>query len=213
MKKYILCAGALAFLPTMAHAQDTGSFSGFYAGVQGGIDNFEVQVDVDLGVLDPAYAGETAYFDGLSGNGVGGDVFLGYQRAFGDTFFGIEGFGGLKSASVSAGVGDFEGEVEARETYGAAVRFGAKVSNSTALYARVGWVNTRFETTGTDGVDVYSEDETEDAIQFGGGIETMIGRKLSLRAEYLYEDYGSAGLGDGVSVENGVFRAGLTQRF
>ena len=58
-----------------------------------------------------------------------------------------------------------------------------------------------------------SESETEDGFQYGVGLESMIGSKLALRAEYVINDYGSAGLGEGVSLDNGSFRAGLTFRY
>jgi hypothetical protein len=40
-----------------------------------------------------------------------------------------------------------------------------------------------------------------------------IATNVSLRAEYIVSDYGSAGLGHGVSLDNGTFRAGLGFQF
>lgn len=218
MKKYIALAAVLLAVPGAAQAQDEAApFQGFYAGVEGGFDNFELGADLDLGDFDPGLAGTSVALDGLSADGVAGGVFAGYQIGFGGGFLAIEGFARLSSAdmelSVSDGVDTVSIMAEARESYGAAARVGMKVARSTGVYGRVGWINTKFKTTLDDSVDVLTASETEDAIQFGAGIETMVGPRTSIRAEYVRADYGEAGLGDGVSLDSGSFNAGLAFRF
>lgn len=212
-KLFIASISTLAFSST-AYADP---FSGFYIGAEGGMDNYELSADLDLGDFDPAFDGTSATLDGLSGDGVMGNLFAGYQYPIGGGFVSIEGFVGLSDASMKASVTDGVDTVsiktEARESYGVAARLGLRVNQSTGLYARVGWLNTKFKVTASDGVDSLSDSETEDAIQYGAGLETMVAEKVALRFEYLLTDYGEAGLGSGISLNNNGFRAGISYRF
>lgn len=219
MKKMVLGAALAMSFAGVAHAEESsqGGWSGVYVGAEGGVDNYELSASGDLGDIDPTLAGLDASFDGISGDGIAGSIFAGYHMNFGGGFVALEGFVGYSDASmgvsVSDGVDTISLTAKARESYGVAGRIGAKVSRGTAVYARGGWVNTNFKTTLSDGVDTFSISETEDGFQYGGGLETMIGPKIALRAEYVISDYGSAGLGDGVSLDNGSFKAGLTVRY
>ncbi|MDZ4308264.1 outer membrane protein [Allopontixanthobacter sp.] len=214
MKNAVILAPIALLLPSIGHAQ---SDAVLYVGVEGGVDNYELNAEGDLGIFDPSLAGTTASFDGLSGNGATGKIYAGYQVPFNGGFGALEAFGGYSGASISAslsdGVDTYSAKIQARESYGVAARAGVKVSNSSAVYARLGWVNTRFKGTIDDSVDVFTDSSNEDAIQYGAGLDTMIGPKTSLRAEYVISDYGDAGLGSGVSLKNGAFHAGLSFRF
>ncbi|WP_428028499.1 outer membrane protein [Altererythrobacter sp.] len=219
MKKMVFGAALLLSFPAAAQAQDDadGAWSGIYFGAEAGVDNYELSAKGDLGLVDPALAGLEASFDGLSGDGVAGGIYAGYNMGFGGGFVAVEGFAGLSDASMgvsaSDGVDTLSVTAKARESYGVAGRIGAKLSRSTVIYARGGWVNTRFKVSASDGVDTFSESETEDGFQYGGGLESMIGPKMSIRAEYVISDYGSAGLGQGISLDNGSFRAGISFRY
>lgn len=219
MKKVVLGAALAVSFSGVAQAQDSSqsNWSGLYFGVEAGVDNYELSAEGDLGDVDPALAGIDASFDGLSGNGIAGSLYAGYQMNYGGGFIALEGFAGLSDASMGISATDSVDTVsltaEAKESYGVAGRLGAKVSRSSAVYVRGGWINTKFKTTLNDGIDTYSVSETEDGFQYGAGMETMVGRKMSLRAEYVISDYGSAGLGQGISLDNGSFRAGLSVRY
>ena len=219
MKKVVLGAALAVSFSGVAHAQDgiDGGWSGLYFGAEAGVDNYELSASGDLGAIDPALTGIDASLDGLSGNGVAGSVYAGYHANFGGGFAAVEGFVGLSDASmglsVSDGVDTISVSARAKESYGVAARVGAKLGRSAAVYARGGWVNTRFKVSASDGVDTFSDSETEDGFQYGGGLEVMVAPKMSMRAEYVISDYGSAGLGDGVSLDNGSFKAGLTFRY
>jgi outer membrane immunogenic protein len=216
MKKYLLVAAAAVLFPISAHAQDV-PFQGLYFGAEAGIDSYELSADVDLGDFDSDFDGVTAEFDGLSGNGIAGGVYAGYQVPMGGSFVAVEAFGRLSDAGMKASFSDGTDtgflKAEAKESYGAAARFGVELGARSAIYARVGWINTKFRVTASDGTDTVSESETEDGVQYGGGLETAIGPRTSIRAEYVVSDYGQAGLGDGVSLENGAFSAGITFRY
>ncbi|QKG71952.1 outer membrane protein [Erythrobacter mangrovi] len=214
MKKMLLGAALAVACPSVAHAQDgsEGAWSGFYFGAEAGVDNYELSADTDI-----ADTGFDASFDGISGDGVAGGVFAGYHMGFTGGFLAVEGFAGLSDASMGASISDgvdtFSLTAKAKESYGIAARLGAKVSRSTAVYVRGGWINTKFKVTLSDGVDTLSESETEDGFQYGAGMETMVGANIALRAEYVISDYSGAGLGDGVSLDNGSFRAGISLRY
>lgn len=213
MKKLLPLALAAVLVAPAAHAE---GFQGLYAGVEGGFDNYEVKVDdIDISYLTGFES--TGSFDGLSGNGAMGGVFAGYHLGgSGSTFFAVEGFAQLSDASMSIsatdGVDTISASIRAKESFGVAAKAGVKVNNATGLYARVGWLSTNFETKINDGVDTYKESETEDAIQYGAGLETMVSDNISLRAEYLMADYGDQGI-DGLSIDNNNFKAGLAFRF
>lgn len=219
MKKMVLGVALAMSCAGVAHAEESseGGWSGIYFGAEAGVDHYELSASGDLGVIDPTLAGIDASFDGLSGDGVAGSIYAGYHMNFGGGFVAVEGFAGYSDAGIryseSDGVDTFSLSARARESYGLAGRIGAKVSRGTAIYARGGWVNTNFKVSASDGVDTVSDNSTEDGFQYGGGLETMIGAKIALRAEYVVSDYGSAGLGDGIGLDNGSFKAGLTVRY
>lgn len=211
--KYLLpLAAAAAIVASPAHAE---GFQGLYAGVEAGFDNYEVKVD-DVDISDLTGFESTGSFDGLSGNGVMGGIFAGYHLGSGSTFVAIEGFAQFSDASMSIsatdGVDTIGASISAKESFGAAARLGVKVNNATGVYARVGWLSTNFEAKLNDGVDTYTENEYEDAIQYGLGLETMLAEKVSLRAEYLRASYGDQGI-EGLSIDNDNFKAGLAVRF
>lgn len=203
---------AVCLSASAAHAE---GFQGFYAGLEGGYDGYEVKVD-DIDISDVAGFPATASFDGLSGNGAVGGVFAGYHLGGRTTFVAIEGFAQFSGASVGVsatdGVDTVGLKVEAKESFGAAARLGMKVNQATGVYARIGWLTTKFEGTLDDGVDIYSDSTNEDAIQYGVGLETMVSDQVSLRSEYLRASYGDQGV-DGLSIDNNSFKAGLAVRF
>lgn len=212
MKYIVPLALAAAVVASPAQAE---GFQGLYAGVEGGFDNYEVKVD-DVDITDLVGIDATGSFDGLSGNGVMGGLFAGYHLGSGNTFVAIEGFAQFSDASMSIsatdGIDTIGASISAKESFGVAARLGVKVNNATGVYGRVGWLSTNFESKLNDGFDTYTENEYEDAIQYGVGLETMVSEKVSLRAEYLMASYGDQGI-DGLSIDNNNFKAGLAVRF
>ncbi|WP_066561323.1 outer membrane protein [Croceicoccus bisphenolivorans] len=211
--KYVataLLASALFAVPAQAQ-----SFQGLYAGVEGGFDNYEVKVE-DIDLYDVVGIDATGTLDGLSGNGAMGGLFAGYHLGGRNTFVAVEGFAQLSDASVEIsatdGVDTIGLAVKAKESFGVAARLGMKVNPSTGVYARIGWLSTNFEATLNDGIETYKDSESEDAIQYGLGLETMVAEKVSLRAEYVISSYGDQGI-DGLSIDNNNFKAGLAYRF
>ncbi len=212
MKKFAIAGAAVALLavPAAANAE---TFNGPFVGVQISRDAYEVKaegVQVDESV--------EANFDGLSGNGIGGGLYAGYDLALGSTVFvGVEGNANLSGASISASATDGTDavqllKVQAKESFGLSGRLGAMVSDDAGLYARLGWQSTKFKVSGEafDG----SASTTQDAFVYGAGLETRLTPVASLRVEFLIEDYGSAGIDlGGVRVDNNKLNAGFSYRF
>ena len=194
MRSFILPLAAIGALSaaTPALAQPV---AGPYVGVQVGLDNYELQ-DADVFV-----AGDK--FDGFSGNGAVGGVYAGYDIPLGDTLFaGVEVNASLSGAKMAYDDTVDSLTLKAKETFGASARLGAMLNNSTALYAKAGWANTKFKAN----LNGFTDSDDEDALVLGGGIETRIGANTSLRLEYNYADYDDY-------LKNNQIKAGVAFRF
>ncbi len=191
MRKFVLALAASAAFATPAMAEP---FSGPYVGAEVGLDNYEGQGD-DL-IAD----GDS--FDGISGNGVVGGVFAGYDFAIGGGFVGIEGKASLSDAEASYDDGVDSLSIRAKESFGATVRGGFMVNDNTGLYARVGWVNTKFKVA----IDDVSASDNDDGLVLGAGLETRVGGNASLRLEYVRSDYSDF-------IKNNAVVAGVAYRF
>ena len=217
MKKVcaILAAASAAF---SAQAALAAPLSGPYFGVQVGHDAFEVKAKgANIG-------GDTVTADGLSGNGGSGAIFAGYDLALGTAgFVGVEaGFdysGAAVSLAATSGGSTLSASIKARETYGIAARLGLNVASGTGLYAKLGYANTRFKTSAAlTGSGSFFDSRAKGAFIYGGGIETGLADKLSIRGEFTVSDYGSAGLNDelgtnGIKVGNSKTTVGIAYRF
>ena len=111
------------------------------------------------------------------------------------------------------------GAVKARETYSIAARLGLKAGHSTGIYAKLGYASTRFKAEAfQDGTEVFSGSRSKGAFVYGGGIETSLTDRFSIRGEFTVSDYGSAGLNDdfgvnGIKVSNSKTSVGVSYRF
>lgn len=181
---------ALAATPAMAEP-----FSGPYVGVEAGLDSYEVQAD------DVFAAGD--HYDGLSGNGVVGAVFAGYDLPLGTSaFVGVEGKAALSAAEITVDTGEDAFTVGAKETFGATARLGAMLNDSTGIYGRAGWESTRFKAE----LNGEGDSDRDDALVLGAGLETRFGDATSFRVEYTYADYSDF-------IKNNSVRAGVAYRF
>jgi len=168
MRKYVLALALSSAFATPAMAEP---FSGAYVGLEFGLDNYEAQAE------DLFAAGDA--FDGISGNGVVGGVFAGYDVAVGNAFLGLEGKASLSDAGASYDDTIDTLAIRADESFGATARAGVMVNGSTGLYARAGWVNTKFK------VDVNgtADSDNDDALVLGAGLQTRVGNSASMRVE------------------------------
>src|SRR5690606_17227851 len=177
MKFNVALFAAAATAAAFATPAMAAPFSGPYVGVEFGLDNYEVQAE------DIFTPGDE--FDGLSGNGVVGGVFAGYDVAVGNAFFGVEGKASLSDAKINYDDTVNNLTVRAKESFGATARAGVMVNDSTGLFARAGWVKTKFKAN----VNGVVDRENEDALVLGAGVQTRVGSASSLRVEYVRTDY------------------------
>lgn len=173
MKKIIVAFAVSSLFVTPAFAQ---TFDGGYIGVDLGIDNFEISGE------DVFVAGDE--FDGLSGNGIQGGVFAGYDMTMGKMFVGMEASARLSDAKITYDDTADTYALSAKETFGVSGRLGSMVNDNTALYARVGWAKTKFSAD----VNGIVESDRDDALVLGAGLETRFAAG-SLRVEYNRADY------------------------
>ncbi|ABQ69359.1 hypothetical protein HY78_10450 [Rhizorhabdus wittichii DC-6] len=157
MKMIKIAAVAAALAATPAFAAD---FAGPYVG--GGVTLDNVQ---GSGALE-----------GVGFSGVGATAFAGYNLPVGaSTFAGVEANIDLNTADA--------GGIEAKWGWGVGARFGYKLNDSTALYARAGYARGKIEVLGSSGWG--------DGVRYGAGLETRVTDSVSLRAEFTQTNYES----------------------
>ena len=157
MKKFVCAAFMAAVLSSPVFAAD---FNGPYAGVGATVDNVN-----GSGALE-----------GIGLSGAGATAFAGYDMPLGGMFVGVEGNIDLNTADVAG--------VEAKWGWGASIRTGAKLNESTGAYVRAGYQRNKVSVAGFGS-------GWGDGVRFGGGIETGISEKLSLRAEFNHVNFES----------------------
>lgn len=173
---WIACPLAAAFLVAVPHAVAAETpFRGFYAGVQGGYETYDLDVQSsNLAADDLSLSGLTGGFYAGANTGVPGlkRVIVGLEGSF--TFNDGDG-------SVSSGGERFS--IESRHTYGVSGRAGYEATDSVLLYGRVGWARTRFSGLKPDART------NVDGIRFGGGAEYAVTESIALRTEFTRTEY------------------------
>lgn len=156
-----------------------------------------------------------------AGFGVNGELYAGYAMVFQDHYtLALEGFGSVNSlkgnlnfaAIATAGddvaVAADNARVKQDWTLGIGILPGVKLSDSTTLYARIAYVNSRFKVNDNgfatdvtlpfgllDGFPIdFSKNRS--GIQLGLGMSTMICPNVALRGEYRWERYGNVNVTD-----------------
>ncbi|WP_235536463.1 MULTISPECIES: outer membrane protein [unclassified Sphingomonas] len=152
-----IAAAAAAIVATPAFAAD---FAGPYVGAGITLDNVQ-----GSGALE-----------GLGFSGVGATAFGGYNLPLGgSTFAGVE-------ANVDLNTADAAG-IEAKWGWGVGARFGYKLNEGTALYARAGYARSK--------IAAFGFSDWGDGVRYGAGIETGVTDRVSLRAEFTQTNYES----------------------
>lgn len=195
------------------------SFNGPFIGVELTRDAYELKAkNVDLG------GGNQFSFDGISGNGVGGGIYLGYDHALGSqAFAGVEASANIAGGKISAALpGLGHGKIKANHSFGLSGRLGFKPAENIGIYTRLGWERTRFKANLTDITTTVPSQQSgktsRSAFAYGLGLEAYLSENMSLRAEYNIQNYGSAGINKelgikGIKVDNGQVSLGLAYRF
>lgn len=203
--------------PMMPAPQASGfNWSGFYvgAGVGAGGANTELE--------SPLFA-PGASFDGIGGEGVYGEIGIGYDHVFGDRFlvgvFADAQYGNI-GTSLSIPAGPLDASINATYGFDVGGRVGYLVNPTTLGYVLGGysWRNFELESNiaGVEG------DWDAGGYVVGLGMETVLSGNLTLKGEYRFASYGNVnylsllGAPDGVldaSTSTHTFLAGLNYRF
>ncbi len=179
------------------------NWTGFHVGVQGGYTFANTTLSV------PALFS----FRGLGAQGFFGGVLAGYdhQLAGRPVVIGIEADASLTSARTSLTTGVLNASLAGDWDVGIRARLGYVMSGSVMPYLSAGYGFTRVKLASP----ILSANDLSHGFQLGGGIETMLTKSLSVRAEYIH----SFGTTRNViaplryRVEGGRARVGLSWRF
>ena len=194
MKFQVALFAAAATAAVVATPALAAPFAGPYVGVELGLDNYEVQAEDIFAPGDE--------FDGLSGNGIVGGVFAGYDVAVGNAFIGLEAKASLSDASATYDDTVDSLTVRAKETFGATARAGVMLNESTGVFARAGWANTKFKVN----LNGAADSDNDDALVLGAGLQSRVGSAASVRVEYVRTDYSDF-------VKNNAVLAGVAFHF
>ena len=194
MKFNVALFAAAATAAVVATPAMAAPFAGPYVGVELGLDNYEVQAEDIFAPGDE--------FDGLSGNGIVGGVFAGYDVAVGNAFIGLEAKASLSDASATYDDTVDSLTVRAKETFGATARAGVMLNESTGVFARAGWANTKFKVN----LNGAADSDNDDALVLGAGLQSRVGSAASVRVEYVRTDYSDF-------VKNNAVLAGVAFHF
>jgi opacity protein-like surface antigen len=161
------------------------TWTGFFGGLKAGHDMGNTELTVTDGGPDGLFV-----FDGFGSNGLMAGGFVGYDQQIGSRFVvGIEAgasvttiknelsldIGGLGVGSIATGT---QSSVNAR------VRAGVLINPATLIYGYGGYARNRMYTELSNGVDSEREYFSVNAVEFGGGVETFVSEKVSVRGEY-----------------------------
>lgn len=160
-----------------ANAPET--WSGFFGGVKAGHEMGTTKLTVDDG-------GDMYEFDGFGSNGLMAGVFAGYNHQIGSRFVvGVEGH--VSGTTINNRISlDGEGSVETGTDWSVSgrIRAGVLVNPATLLYAYGGYGRNWMYTEISDGSNSDREHFEVDAVEFGGGAETFVTERVSVRGEY-----------------------------
>lgn len=187
---------------------------GFYVGVSGGYDTYQMHETASLGVIiNPT----------VDTRGPSGSLFGGYGQYYGWFYYAgelsVTGSGASSSFSVSVDDLTHTSNVNVRGSYAASFLPGISLGNNSLIYIRLGAVRTllniddRVVMPGSGGHQTFNE--WIDGIRYGIGMETGIFNQLSLRGEFTRTTYGSEGsnLGTRFAATQSQFMLGLIYHF
>jgi outer membrane immunogenic protein len=175
-------------------------WTGFYVGLAGGAGAIVHDVTI------PA----TATFNGIGGEGVLGELSVGYDYEFANGFVaGVMADARLSNLETTLTAPGFGASVEADYGFDILARLGMKVNDATLAYLLGGYSWQNFDVT----VPGLASDLDWDSSGFsvGGGLETAMSDRLSVNVEYRYSQYNDESFFGVVSLEPSMHtvRAGV----
>lgn len=204
----MLAAAAIASTIFASNAEADSNLQGLYIGAQGGYG----LAKADILFTDP---NDTLTLDGIGAEGPVGGLFLGYGRDFARKWHaGIELEGSLSNIEVEATANDDRASAEIDRTFGVTARLGYYLIDNGMLFARLGWVRSRFDSE----LNTTRDTEWKNGIRFGGGLQFDLSKNLFFRGEYVatnYDDFVFVSGNDRLEIDpwSHIFRLGLAYRF
>ena len=157
------------------------SWTGFYIG--GALGAGAVVHDIGL-------FGGAADFDGIGGEGVFGELNVGYDHDFGSFVAGVMVDGRLSGIESRLEFGGTEIDAKADYGFDVLLRGGVKLSESTLAYVLGGYSWQNFEIEGNNGIGTLLEWDSS-GFSVGGGLEAAVSDKITVGLEYRYSQYDS----------------------
>jgi len=191
------------------------NWSGFYAGIGAGAGGSVTELGI------PSLGGTS--FDGIGGEGVFGEVAIGYDHVFGERFlagvFAGAQFGNV-GTSLSIPALPLEASLNARYGFDAGARLGYLISPTTLGYVLGGysWRSLELDTN----IAGLGADWDAGGYIVGLGMETALSGNLTLKGEYRFASYGNVNYLAALGIPAGLidantsthsFHTGLNYRF
>lgn len=129
-------------------------------------------------------------------SGVAYGVGIGYDFALSDALIaGVEAsFDMSDTKKCSEVFGLDRACIKAKRDLEVGARLGQKLSPTTLVYVKAGYVNGKFGLNYVDFEDIlpsFSISDTRSGYRVGAGVEALLGSKTYIKAEYRYTDYGN----------------------
>ncbi|MCX7343147.1 MAG: outer membrane beta-barrel protein [Proteobacteria bacterium] len=210
MKKFVIAAVAAAALNTVSAQSCASAFSGFYAGLQAGMNATvgDTKSDGQLNVLNGVYA--TEFKRSNSAQSFIGGLFLGYGMGIGSCgYVGGELYGNLgntdvkitdETQSIAAGQVNLaiKQSIKNQFNLGAKIRLGYTITQQSMIFLGLGleWSAWRIKESGSLGGALvpaanrgsFDEKTTKKSVAFAPsvGMESYMTKNIFVRGEYTY---------------------------
>jgi len=170
---------------------------GFYIGANAGYDTFKIKLQPNAIVGGAGGAGLTGNLD-VSSTGFVGGLYAGYGMYLNNWgYVGGEFFGSGTTANhhlgLSLGAARYDNDLQQYGNWGVSFVPGVKFSESTLVYARLGWSQARFKSTElavfAGNVEGSTNISWRSGFNYGLGVETAVYQNISLRGEVNHTSY------------------------
>ncbi len=153
-------------------------WSGFYIGAAGFAGGFNTGIDLNFGPV-------AIDVDGIGGEGVGGELQIGYDHDFGSFVAGIQLSGRIGNTATNLELGGFNLDIEADYGFDALLRAGYEVGPATLAYVIGGYSYQHVDVSSP----IFNDNYDLDGLTIGTGVEAAVTEHLSASLEYRYTFY------------------------
>jgi hypothetical protein len=181
-------ANGFIFYSSQPISFQSGLNDGIYLGGGLGIDLYKIHQTIELIDENGTLIDESLL---TLPRGFVSQIFLGYGQYFCWFYLGGEVFAKYSTTKSSINLLPYNADMSVRNSVGASLLPGIKITPCLLIYARVGYDRVRFKIT-ESGTLLGNDNRTEwaNAIDIGIGFEKAIYPHLSLRGEYKFINFG-----------------------